>query len=239
MGSVTLRNDGAPPFTLGVLMLETRFPRPLGDIGNPASFTFPVRYKLVRGASPERVVRERAAGLLDPFIGAARELIDEGCNAITTSCGFLVLFQDALAAALPVAVMTSCLLQLPAIEKRLPPGKRAGVLTIDSASLTQDHLAAAGAQVDTPIEGTQSGVEFTRRILGNEATLDIDLARQDIVDAALRLTTRHPEVAALVLECTNMPPYADAVRRATGLPVFDALTAIWNLRTAGTTLRPA
>ena len=143
-------------------MLETRFPRPLGDIGNPASFTFPVRYKLVRGASPERVVRERAAGLLDPFIGAARELIDEGCNAITTSCGFLVLFQDALAATLPVAVMTSCLLQLPAIEKRLTPGKRAGVLTIDSASLTQDHLAAAGACVDTPIEGTESGVEFTR-----------------------------------------------------------------------------
>jgi Asp/Glu/Hydantoin racemase len=211
---------------LGVLMLETRFPRPIGDIGNPASFAHPVRYKIVRGASPERVVRERAAGLLRPFIDAARELVDEGCTSITTSCGFLVLFQEQLAAALPVPVMTSSLLQIAAIEKNLAPGKRVGVLTIDSKSMTDEHLIAAGARADTPVEGTESGVEFTRRILGNEMTLDVERARKDVVEAALRLTARHPEVAALVLECTNMPPYASAVRLATGLPVYDVLTAI-------------
>ncbi len=219
--------SGAP---LGVLMLDTRFPRPVGDIGNPASFAHPVGYKIVRGASPEQVVREGAAGLLQPFINAARELVDEGCTAITTSCGFLVLFQQQLAAALPVPVMTSSLLQIAAIEKHLTPGKRVGVLTIDANSLTRDHLVAAGARVDTPVEGTESGVEFTRGILGNELTLDMERAQQDVVDAALRLTARHPEVAALVLECTNMPPYADAVRRATGLPVYDVLTAIENWR---------
>ena len=211
---------------LGILMLETRFPRPVGDIGNPASFDFPVRYKVVRGASPERVVRERAAGLLQPFVDAAHELIAEGCDAITTSCGFLVLFQKDLAAALPVPVLTSSLLQLPAIESSLAPGKRAGVLTIDSNSLTQEHLIAAGARADTPVEGTESGVEFSRRILGNETVLDLALVHQDIVAAAMRLTKRHPEIGAVVFECTNMPPYAEAVRVATGLPVFDVLTAV-------------
>ena len=222
---------GVKPFSLGVLMLETRFPRPVGDIGNPASFAHPVRYKIVRGASPERVVRERAAGLLQPFIDAARELIDEGCTAITTSCGFLVLFQEELAAVLPVPVLTSSLLQLPAIETGLAPGQRAGVLTIDSASLTMAHLSAAGACIDTPVEGTESGIEFTRRILGDEPTLDTDRAQRDVVDAALRLIARHSEVAALVLECTNMPPYANAVRCATGLPVYDVLTGISAFRT--------
>ena len=214
------------PLLLGVLMLETRFPRPLGDIGNPASFAHPVRYKIVRGASPEKVVRERAAGLLPRFIDAAHELVDLGCTAITTSCGFLVLFQDQLAAKLPVPVLTSSLLQIAAIEKNLAPGKRAGVLSIDSNSLTRDYLFAAGARADTPVEGTESGVEFTRAILGDELTLDLDRARQDVVEAAQRLTAQHSEVAALVLECTNMPPYADAVRRATGLPVYDVLTAV-------------
>ena len=218
---------------LGILMLETRFPRPAGDIGNPASFDFPVRYKVVRGASPERVVRERAAGLLQPFIDAAHELIVEGCDAITTSCGFLVLFQKELAAALPVPVLTSSLLQLPAIERNLAPGKRAGVLTIDSRSLTHDYLIAAGARADTPVEGTESGVEFTRRILGNETSLDLALAQQDVVAAALRLTQKHPLLGALVLECTNMPPYAQPVREAAGLPVYDMLSAIAAWRRPG------
>src|SRR5579864_8430647 len=92
---------------LGILMLEARFPRIPGDMGNAATWPFPVLYRVVKGASPQRVVRERAAGLLDAFIAAARELVALGADGITTNCGFLSLYQRELAAALAVPVATS------------------------------------------------------------------------------------------------------------------------------------
>ena len=211
---------------LGVLTLDTRFPRPVGDVGNPASFDFPVRYAVVLGASPQRVVREQAEGLLLPFIEAAEGLIAQGCIGITTTCGFLVRFQSALAQALPVPVMTSSLLQIAALEAGLPLGKRAGVITIAAAQLDAACLTAVGARTDTPVEGVDADSEFVQRILNNDASLDLAQAERDVVAAALRLTARSPQVGALVLECTNMPPYRDAVQRATGLLVADAQTAI-------------
>ena len=204
-----------PTRPLGVLMLDTRFPRVPGDIGHAASLPFPVRYRVVRGASPQRVVRERDPALLQPFIEAGRALVDEGAAAITTSCGFLVLFQDALQAALPVPVWTSSLLLLPELQRRAP----AGVVTVDAAALGADHLRAAGASLDTPIEGLAPDCAFQRCLLRDEATLDVDAARAATVAAAQRLVARRPEIESIVLECTNMPPYADAVRAATGRAV--------------------
>lgn len=220
-------NHHAPGLAaLGVLMLDTRFPRPPGDVGNPASFPFPVRYRVVQGASPERVVQQQAAGLLQPFIEAAHELVKAGCVGISTTCGFLVLFQRELAAALPVPVMTSSLLQIPALQTSLAPGELVGVVTISATSLSAEHLAAAGAMGDVPVEGVDAAGEMARAILGNQTTLDTVRVQAEVVQAALRLISRQPAVKAIVLECTNMPPYADAVRRATGLPVYDALTAM-------------
>ena len=215
-------------------MLETRFPRPLGDVGNPASFDFPLRYAVVRGASPQRVVHQRALGLLQSFIAAGLELVAQGCIGITTTCGFLVLHQRALSAALQVPVLTSSLLQVAGLEASLeasrepslPRGQRVGVITIAAQSLDAAYFEAAGARADTPLEGVDAGSEFARRILNDDATLDLAQAERDVVTAAQRLVARCPEVGALVLECTNMPPYRAAVEQATGLPVFDAQTAI-------------
>ena len=103
----------------------------------------------------------------------------------------------------------------------LPPGKRVGVVTVSKKSLTPAHLEAAGAAPDTPIMGTEGGREFYRVMVGAEASdMDVALAEQDIVEAGRALVAAHPEVGAIVLECTNMPPYAGDVRDATGLPVF-------------------
>jgi len=205
--------------TLGVLMLDTRFLRVLGDIGNPATFDFPVRYKTVRGASPQRVVREPDAALLRPFIDAGLALVAEGASAITTSCGFLVLFQGELQAALPVPVWTSSLLLLPGLQ-------HAGVVTADAASLGADHLRAAGADPGTPIEGIAAGCAFQQTLLHDLPTLDTADAMLQVVGAAQRLLARHATLTDIVLECTNMPPYADAVRRATGVRVHDITTLI-------------
>ncbi|MBC8058627.1 MAG: aspartate/glutamate racemase family protein [Rhizobiales bacterium] len=205
--------------TLGVLMLDTRFPRLVGDIGNPKSFDFPLRYHRVAGASPQRVVRERDTALLQPFIEAGRALVAEGATAITTSCGFLVLFQHELQAALPVPVWSSSLLLLAEL-------KNAGVVTVDATSLGADHLRAAGAPADTPIEGLAPGCAFQRCLLEDDATLDADDACAQTVASALRLIERHPRLSTIVLECTNMPPYADAVRAATGRAVHDITTLL-------------
>lgn len=215
---------GAP---LGILMLEARFPRIPGDMGNAETWPFPVLYRVVRGASPERVVLNRAAGLLPDFLAAAAELAADGAEAITTNCGFLSLFQREIAAHVGVPVATSSLIQVPWVQATLPPGKRVGVITVSGSSLTAAHLEAAGAPVDTPFVGTEDGVEFFRvLILGEKQDMDVGLAAGDILDAGRRLVAAHPDVGAIVLECTNMPPYAHALRAALGFPVFDVYSLI-------------
>jgi Asp/Glu/hydantoin racemase len=215
---------GAP---LGILMLEARFPRIPGDMGNGTTWPFPVLYRVVKGASPERVVVDGARGLLDDFVAAGRELIGLGAEAITTNCGFLSIFQAEMQAALGVPVATSAMMQVPWVQATLPPGRRVGIVTVNSAGITPAHLAGAGVASDTPITGTEGGREFFRVLIRAEKEdLDVDLAREDILDAARRLQAMTPDLGAIVLECTNMPPYAADVAEATGLPVYDIYSMI-------------
>ncbi len=212
---------------LGILMLEARFPRIPGDMGNGTTWPFPVLYKLVRGASPEKVVLNGAEGLLDDFIDAARDLVSQGAEAITTNCGFLALFQKELAASVDVPVATSSMMQVPWVAATLPPAKRVGLVTVSGSTLTPAHLTAAGVPRDTPIEGTENGQEFFRVLIKAEKDdMDVDLARDDVVNAAKALVAKNPDVGAIVLECTNMPPYAAAVQEATRLPVYDIYSMI-------------
>ncbi|MCB1740572.1 MAG: aspartate/glutamate racemase family protein [Gammaproteobacteria bacterium] len=209
---------------IGMLMLSTHFPRILGDAGHAGSWPFPLLYRVVEAATAQRVV---AAGqtrvddsLLAPFVDAGRALVEMGADAITTSCGFLVLYQDRLQAALGVPVATSALLQIPMLQPLFGPRARIGVVTVSGSSLSAAHLRAAGAPADTPVQGTEAGRELTRVLLGDEPDLDPRLACEDVVQAARSLKVGHPGLAAIVLECTNMVPYAAAVTRATGLPVY-------------------
>src|SRR5262249_30538549 len=139
---------------LGILMLETRFPRIPGDIGNALTWPFPVLYHVVRGASPDRVVRHPAHGLLPALIASAWGLVGLGADGITSGCGFLSLFQREIAQALGVPVAISSLMQVPLVERLLPAGKRVGILTISAAALSAEHLDAAGVPRDTPVVGT-------------------------------------------------------------------------------------
>ncbi len=219
--------------SIGILMLQTRFPRIPGDIGNAESWPFPVQYRVVPGATPDRVVGGDPRRLLGEFVREGQALVAMGCDIITTNCGFLVLLQEELRAALGVPVATSSLMQVPMVEALLPPGQRAGVLTISRKSLTPAHFRAAGMAPDTPVEGTDAGCEFSRVILNDETRMDVELARQDHLEAADRLLSRHPEVGAIVLECTNMVPFAADIRRHTGLPVWSVFSLVGWLQ-AGT-----
>lgn len=210
--------------SLGILMLETRFPRIPGDIGNARTWPFPVQFRIVRNATPDKVVRQDARVLVDLFIAAAQDLVAHGCDGITTNCGFLSIVQDQIASAVPVPVATSSLMQVPMVQAMLPTGKRVGILTISPGTLTDAHLSAAGVPLDTPVMGTASDGEFTRKILGNASEIDFAACRAEMLAAGRALIEERPDVGAIVLECTNMTPYAADLRRATGLPVFSIYT---------------
>ena len=206
--------------SVGILMLAAQFPRVLGDMGNARTWDFPVHYKVVKAASPDLVVRRGAEGTLPAFIEAGRELVDMGADGITTNCGFLSIYQAELSAALNVPVAASSLMQVQIVNALLPPEKVCGVLTISRDALTERHLAAANVPPDTPIGTTEGLREFTRVILGDEPELDVSVAKQDNIDAAIQLVADNPNVGALVLECTNMVPYASEIQAAIQLPVF-------------------
>jgi len=207
---------------LGILMLDTRFPRPRGDVGNRQSFSIPVRHRTVPGVSAAAAVRGDDAALLQPFIEAGLALVREGASALGTSCGFLARWQRELQAALPVPVWSSSLLVL-ADEAR---AQRCGVITIEAASLGAAHFEGVGADPATPVEGITPGSALHRTLLEDLPLLDLADAQAQVLAAAARLLARHPELDALVLECTNLPPYAAALRRATGRPVHDVMTML-------------
>lgn len=207
---------------VAVLMLDTRFPRPPGDIGCRETFArhgIPVRFARVRGASPRRIVQQADASFLQPFLDAAARMAGRGARLITTSCGFLAAYQDELAAAVPVPVVSSSLLLCRTFA-------HPGVVTFDADALRTNILASAQVPASTPVQGLAPGCEMQRRILDNDTELDLDEARRNVVDAALQLVLRHPQVEDIVLECTNMPPYRDAVAQATGRRVHDIETLV-------------
>ena len=216
----------AGPRPVGVLMLDTAFVRYPGDIGNPLSWRRPVLFETIAGATAARITRLTDNQFLEPFVNAGERLVERGAAAITTSCGFLALYQAELARRLPVPIATSALLHVPLLARVLPPERPPGVLTFAAESLTARHLAAVGAPVDTPFEGLEAGGIFRRAILG-EAVADSFAARErEAVQAAQRLVTRHPAVGAIVLECTNLVPHAAQIQAATGRPVHDIMTLV-------------
>ena len=224
---------------LGILTLDTGFPRIRGDVGCSETFPFPVRYATPKGAAVDLVVHRRDDSMLPAFVEAARGLVDRGAVGIATTCGFLARWQDELTAALTVPVLTSSLLQAPLVARTLPKGRRVGIVTYSAADVTPETLAAAGLPAWTPVEGVDPAGTFGRTIRHGAAALDVQAMAADVAAAARRLVGSHRDVGAIVLECANMPPYRGAVEAATGLPVYDAaqLLAWFHAGLAATTPR--
>lgn len=210
---------------IGVLCLETTFTKIPGHIRNPTTFNFPVRYRVVRGATPHRVVTQHDLSLIEPFCGAAQELAAEGVAAITSGCGFLVLFQQELADAVTIPVFASSLVQLPLVHRMLASRQTVGVLTAKQASLTPRHLAKAGAEsVPVRIAGMDDQQEFREVMLeGRRDELDVARLRHEVLTVAGRLAD-DPTLGAVLLECTDLVPFASDVQRLLGVPVFDIVT---------------
>lgn len=208
---------------IGVLMLNTSFERIKGDIGNKETFDFPVIYETVEQATVDRVVKEANQTLIEPFIKAGKRLETRGVRAITTSCGFLALFQKEIQKELTVPFYSSSLIQIPMIS--LIAGGKVGVLTAKKSSLTDDHFLNVNVDPSSVIIAGMDDMDaFRSAIIEETAPLNSEAVSLEVKHAIEQLIKKHPEIRAIVLECTNLPPYKEAIKQVTNLPIFDIET---------------
>jgi Asp/Glu/hydantoin racemase len=212
---------------IGVLVFDTDFPRIPGDIGNATTYPFPVKFKVVKGVFLDEIVKRNPDfSVCQRFIEAAKELEDEGVRAITTSCGYFIYFQDELANALDVPVFASSLIQVPLVSKMIGKSKRVGIICAYSEALSKIHLEKAGIDDSIPV-AVEGFDEYWKELEDKTDPLErLESFEKGLVSVAKNLVSTHPDVAAIVLECTNLPPGAAAVQKATGLPVFDIVTLL-------------
>lgn len=210
--------------SIGVLSLESYFPKPPGHIKNPSSLTFTTTYEVIEGLTVPKLLNNPTPDMIEPLLEAARRLEACGVKAITGSCGFLALFQREIAAAVNIPVFVSSLVQAQLIHQMT--ARPVGVITAAKDALTDKHLAGVGA-ADVPlvVEGLSDTEEFAEVILRNNRNdMDLEKVEAEVIDAGERLIARAPDVSAILLECTDLPPYAHRLADALGRPVFDIIT---------------
>ena len=212
---------------IGILMLNTVLQRVPGDIGNATTFPFPVAYRIVKEASPKRVAMDADPALVEAFVKAGLELEREcGVRAITTSCGFCAVFQKEIAAGLNVPFFSSSLLQAKLVYDFLKPDQIVGIITNQADYLGEPHFRGVGIENVPKVVYGMDDTWLGRAFLEKKEVIDQEQIRRDIVARAQLMVEEHPEVGAIVLECTNMPPYAKAIQEAVGLPVFDIVSLV-------------
>ncbi|WP_244561243.1 hypothetical protein [Bradyrhizobium canariense] len=219
------------PHALGILKLErgvrpgaTPPTPPCGSMLNPASFDFPVVYETVEGAWVENVVR--GDPVLEPaFIAAARRLVERGAAAISSTCGFSIRHQAAVAASVDVPVGMSSLLLLPALLRQLPPLAKLAVLTYDSKFCSEDLLGLddPNERARVVIGGIEGGKFWHDELKRPAPATDVAAIEADVASCIARLRDAHPQIAVILFECAAFPIVAPAIRRVARLPVYDVV----------------
>lgn len=221
-----------PP--LGALCLDYTedIHRPPGDPLNELSYYCPVIHEQVKNATVKNVVNDGkfSEDFVDAFADACKKLADRGAVGVITSCGFLAQVQTRLAQKSPIPVATSSLLQVPFVLSTMSPAKKVAVLTFHGEILGDAHFDGLG--VITPkmkerlvVFGCKSDGHLRDIIVRGKPYVHEKL-EQEMIDLAQEALSKDNAIGAFVFECTQMPPTSRAVQKATGLPVYDAITMI-------------
>ena len=209
---------------IGILMLDTVFPRAVGDIGNARTFDFPVCYKVVKDVfSGEKLPRDADDILLQAFITAARELEADGCRAITTSCGFLAGFQRELADAVNIPVFTTTLVLIPMLAPMIGRDKRIGIFTERREFMTEFLYNKAGwssKDYEVCVSDLPEESAFNALVIYDRQTGDLEAIEENVRQMARSHMERWPDTGAIVLECQNFAPFGAMIQEETGVPVF-------------------
>jgi hypothetical protein len=208
----------------GLMQLETL----VGNSTNLKSYAYPVRLKPVQGANVHTILENPDPAVLKTMIEDARALVADGVKAITTSCGFNAIFQRELAAAVNVPVFASSLLQVPLVKQIHGTSSEICVITARASALRPEHFVSAGIanQEGLVIRGLEDCKAWNQIFAEPEADVDLEEIEREVLGTALQAIEEHPNIRAFVLECTDLPPFSNAIRRQTGLPVFDFITMV-------------
>ncbi|MFT6836234.1 MAG: hypothetical protein ACJA0H_002281 [Francisellaceae bacterium] len=197
----------------------------VGNSTNPDTFQFPVKYSRIKGANIHTILESPCQNTLKSMIKEAKNMEIKGIKAITTSCGFNAIFQKNIANAVTIPVFTSSLMQIPIVQNMLGPHKVIGVITAKKSALSIAHLQNAGINSDISIhiEGLETFTEWNKMFLLPNDDIDLAKIESDILDLVSSMM-KQSDIGAFILECTDLPPFADAIRKVTGRPVFDFVT---------------
>ncbi len=214
-------------YSVAILYLDgCWYPILPGNVANLCTYDFPVRLEVVQNCTQERI-HVGDPTLVDDIIKTAKKLEAEGARAICAACGFFGNFQDKVAAAVDIPVFLSSMVQVPWIKTGLKPNQKVGVLTADGAGITPNLFKSCG--IDDP---SICVVKDLRKLPGmvaiveKEGVFDNEAFRRDVVKAAVELVEENPDIGAILLECSDLPPYASDIQRAVKLPVYDFITMI-------------
>ena len=212
---------------IGIILLDTKFPRLLGDIGNPASFHSQAKYIRVGSATVNSVVSSSGVNdqLLAALISAAKRLEKSNVNVIGTSCGFLSCVQQNIQTVVSVPFISSSLVLIPILRSLFGHETKIGVLTFDASKLSELHLNGASRQ-NIHIHGLEPAGELYQCIANDRSAMDENSAEKDVMKVARDCINTHPNIELLVLECTNLSPWKNQLRSQFNLPVFDLVDAL-------------
>lgn len=215
-------------FAIGILLVDCSTPFIPGDVGNASTYRYPVLYETVPGVTLERLINQGDESLVDSIIAVAQKMERLGVRAITSDCGYMVRYQEKVASAVNIPVILSSLVQLPLLERTIGATRKVGIVCANKARLTPELLRIAG--LSSPeravIYGLEDKPNFRGPMLDETGTLEPEKIGPEVVATAQAMVQAHPEVGAILLECSNLPPYAHMVQMATGKPVFDFTTLI-------------
>lgn len=214
--------------SIGILLLKTRIPYIPGDVGNASTFNFPVQYKVIDELSIERLIFNADSKLAEPVIKGAIALEQAGVSAITADCGYMALLQEQVSESVNIPVFLSSLMQIPFINSILPRNKSVGVVVADSRHITPSLLRSTGVtdSDNILIAGMEKQKHFWSAIMDEQGVLDSDAIEREVVSVASELKHKNPNIGAILLECSDLPPYSAAVQESLRLPVFDFITMI-------------
>lgn len=217
-------SENKSTLSIGIIMLNTDFPRPLGDVGNPQSYQYEVQiFKLTHANVDNVVFQGLSEDVIQEVIAAGHQLKASGVSLLTTSCGFLAPLQAQVQQAVGLPFIASSLCLLPFIRQCFGVHSPIGIITFDSRQLQATHF---NGHYDDQlfIAGIEAGQELHTVIKSGKPHLNEQLAQTDVINAALTLMDKKPQ--CLLLECTNLSPYKGALREHFALPVFDLVDAV-------------
>ena len=221
---------------IGIALLDQLHSQPLipGNVGNASTYDFPVRLKVIKGLhdnpyAPVRDEKGRYTPDVQRTVDTVKELAADGVRAVVMSCGFFSVVQEVLAGEVDIPVFSSPLLLVPLISRLIGKQRNVGILTASKKRLTKEFLEPVGIDETTAyvVEGLEASTEFYACFMGGTRTiLDVDLLRKQVVEIATGFVKANPDTGALLLECSDLPPFAADIQEATGKPVFDFITFV-------------